>query len=229
LDKYEKAVMNALKNGPKARYDLVSELCPKTMSKKKFQNTLNDLEDEGRIINIPKRIEKTHKRTSFYALPKHRYLLEVELGKIVKALEYLRLEICRNPKVEEVAAKIGEDPESVRKLLFKHASELKWKPPTPEEIDEAKESRKKVWELAAQIKYSWDAEISLSETSLEDIKRAEFLLEHQFESLKPEHLPSRGTLVGPGIHVGPPPVRERGKKQTIEAMKKLRNLKEVKP
>jgi len=228
LDIYEKAVIAALKNGPKPRYDLVKELCPKTMSKKKLQRTLNELEDEGRIICIPKRTEKTHKWTSCYALPKHRYLLEVELGEVAKALKYLRLELCRNPRVEEVAARIGEDPENVRKLLFKHATELKWKPPTPEGTDQAKESRKKARELAAQIKYSWDTEISLSEISLEDMKRAEFLLEHQLESIKPEHLPSRGTLVGLGIHVGPPPVRERGKKQAIEAIKKLRNLKEVK-
>jgi len=228
LPGYEKSVLETLKNGPKPRNILIKELCPKIMSEKKLQTTLNELEEERRIFCRPMRIGKSHKWTSVYALPIHRHLLEADYSQVARAVKHLRLELCRNPEVEEVAAKIGEDPENVRKLVFKHASELRWKPPTPEEREKAKESQKKAWELAAQIKYSWDDEISLPEISLEDIKRAEFLLTHQLGSIKPEHLPFIGSVLGPGINIGPPPIRERGKKEIIDAIKKLRGLKRTK-
>jgi len=228
LTYYEKTVLEALKNGPKPRNVLFKELCPKTMSIKKLQTTLNELEDEGRIICRPRRIGESHKWTSVYALPKHRHLLEADYSQIARAVKYLRLELCRNPEVEEVAAKIGEDPEGVRKLLFKHASELRWKPPTPEEKEEAKKLREKARKLAAMIKYSLDNEIDLSEISVEDIKRAEFLLKHQFESIKNEDVGIIGIILGSGFP--PPPERkERSKKEATEATKKLRNLKKVEP
>ena len=224
---YRKAVIKILEQGPKPRYELVGELCPITMSKKKLQKTLNELEDEEIIVCVPNRIRGTHRWTSFYALPRHRYLLEVELDQVTKALKYLRLELCRNPEVEEVAAKIGEDPESVRKLLFKHAPKLKWKPPTPREKEEAKKLREETRKLAAWIKYSLDDEINLSEISMEDIKRAEFLLEHQLKSIKTEDIGVRGYLLGPGFPLPPPP-KERSRKEVNEAIKKLRSLKKAK-
>jgi len=36
-----------LKEEPKPRFELVRELCPKAMSKRKLQNILNELEEEG--------------------------------------------------------------------------------------------------------------------------------------------------------------------------------------
>jgi len=228
LSHYREAVIEILEKGPKPRFELIRELCPRIMSEKKLQKTLNELEGERIIIAVPKRIGKTYKWTSFYALPKHRYLLEVELDRVARTLKYLSLELCRNPEVEEVAAKIGEDPESVRTLLFKHAPELRWKPPTPMEKEEAEKLREKTRKLAAMIKYSLDDEIDLSEISVEDIKRAKFLLKHQFESIKDEDVGIIGIILGPGFP--PPPERkERSKKEAIEAVKKLRNLKKVKP
>lgn len=225
---YRKAVIEVLKKGPKPRHELFKELCPRMMSQKKLQNTLNELGDERIIVCVPKRIGETHKWTSFYALPKHRYLLEVGLDQVAKALKYLRSELCRNPEVEEVAAKIGVDPESVRKLLFKYAPDLKWKPPMPEEKEEAKKLREEARKLAARIKYSLDNEISLSKISMEDIKRAEFLLKHRFKSIKTEDFGVRTILLGLGSSLPPPP-KERSRKETIEAIRKLRNLKKVQP
>jgi len=224
LPGYEKSVLEALKNGPKPRNILIKELCPKIMSEKKLQTTLNELEEERRIFCRPMRIGKSHKWTSVYALPIHQHLLEADYSQVARAVKHLRLELCRNPEVEEVAAKIGEDPENVRKLVFKHASELRWKPPSPEEKEEAKKLRQKAWELAAQIKYSLDNEIDTSEISMEDIKRATFLLKHQLNSIKLKHLPIRGVVLGPGFPTPSPP-RERGKKEIIEAIKRLRGLK----
>jgi len=224
LTYYEKTVLEALKNGPKPRNVLFKELCPKTMNIKKLQTTLNELEDEGRIICRPRRIGESHKWTSVYALPKHRHLLEADYSQIARAVKYLRLELCRNPEVEEVAAKIGEDPEGVRKLLFKHASELRWKPPTPEEKEEAKKLRERARKLAASIKFSLDEDINVSELSMEDVRRADFLLKHQFRSIKTEDIPVRGVVLGLGFP-SPPSPKERSKKEAIEAIKKLRKLK----
>lgn len=228
MSSYRNAVLEILEKGPRSRNELIKELCPKVMSQKKLQKTLNELEDEERIICVPRRIGGTRKWTSIYALPKHRYLLEVELGLVAKAVEFLRLELCRNPDVEEVAAKICEDPDSVRKLLFRHAVDFKWEPPTLDEKDEAKKLRKKARRLAAWIKYSLDDEISLSETSMEDIERAEFLLEHQFESIKTKNIPVRAILLGDGLTLPPPP-KERSKKEIIEAIRKLKDRKKAQP
>jgi hypothetical protein len=146
---------------------------------------------------------------------------------VANAVEYLRLDLCRHPEAEEVAARIGRDPESVRKLLFFHAPELKWKPPTPEEKEEANRLRQKSLELAAQIKYSLDSEIEMSEVSMDYIKRVAFLLKHQFKSITLDHLPFRGVLLGPGLPAPPPP-RERTEKEIKEVIQKLRRSTESK-
>lgn len=226
LSHYRKAVRKALKNGPKARFELVGELCPIIMSEKKLQNTLNELVDEGVLVKKRKRTDDTYRELTYYALRRHRYLLEVELGQVVKALKYLRLELCRNPEVEEVAAKIDKDPESVLKILFEHATELRWKPPTPEEKEEAKKLRMQARKLAARIKFSFDGEISLSEVSMEAIKNAECLLERQFNSIKEEDIDSSGLVLFPRSPAPPSP-KERDKKEAIDTIKKLRNLKKL--
>lgn len=227
LSLYEKAVIHSLKNGPKTRNELFKEIYPKVMSEKKLQETLNELEDEERITCVPKRVGETHKWTSYYALREHKYLLEVDLAKVADAVKYLRLELCRNPEVEEVAAKIGKYPESVAKLLFKHAPDLKWKPPTSEEKEEAKKLHQKALELATQTKYGLHDDIDISEVSMEDVKRAAFLIKHQFSSIKQEHLPFRGVVLGPGLSTPRLP-SEKSKKETEATVQKLRRLKEGK-
>lgn len=221
---YEKAVINALKNGPKVRNKLVEEICPNIMSVKKLQTTLNYLENEGKVVCVPKRLDKTRKWTSYYALPKHKFLLEVDLSQVANAVRYLRLELCRNPDVEEVAARVGGDPESIRTLLFIHAPELRWKPPTAEEKERAQTLRQKAWALAAQIKYSRDDEIEVPEISTDDIRRATFLLQRKLTSLKREHIPTPARLVGTGFSLPSSP-RERDKKEIKEAIQKLKQRK----
>jgi len=226
LDYYEKAITKALKNGPNPRNNLVKELCPKIMSKKKLQNTLNELEDEGKIICHPKRFSNSHKWTSFYALPKHRHLLEADYSQVIRAVKDLRLTLCRNPDVEEVAAKIGEDPENVRKILFKHALMLRWNPPTLAEKEEVRELQNRAREVAAVIKYSkeddygLEEKISESEISRQVLESAQFLLEHQYKSIKEKDIPSSGILIGPGFPLPSEP-HKRSKK---EALKMIKNV-----
>jgi len=224
---YEKTVLEALRKGPKTRNELFREICPKLMSKKKLQKTLNELEDEGRVINVPKRIGQTHKWTSCYASREHRHLLEVDLGRVIRTVKHLRLELCRNPDVEEVAAKVGAEPENIQKLLFIHAPKLRWKPPTPEDKDEAKKASQKVLELAAEIKYSLESRIELSEISKENIERIEFLIKHNFDSIQQEHIPIRGVVLGPGFGTPALP-KERKKEEAIKTVRKLSDLKEAK-
>lgn len=229
MDFYRKKILEILKGGPKSRTELIQKLCtekntkPEIMSVKKLQNTLNELVDEGVVVKKRNRTDETHRELTYYALRKHRYLLEVELGQVVKALKYLRPRLCRNPEVEEVAAKIDKDPASVRKILFEHASELEWKPPTPEEKEEAKKSRDKAKRVAALIKYSLDDYIDLSKITIEDIGNADFQLKHHFNAIKTEDYGVLGVVLGLGLP--PPSPKERGKEEAIEAIKKLRNLK----
>jgi len=234
LTDYEKSVLEVLKNGPKPRKDLFEEICPKTMSEKKLQTTLNELEDEERIICRPIRTGKSRKWTSVYALPKHRHLLEVDYRKVARAVENLRLELCRNPEVEEVAATIGEDPESIQKILFEHAPELKWMPPTPSEKKEAEKSREIARNVASLVKYSlekdysledreifWRDDIPESKISVEVFERARFLLEHRFESVREENIPRMGALIIGRTYVGPSEPKERNKKEAIETIRKF--------
>jgi chaperonin cofactor prefoldin len=218
---YEKAVLETLKSGPKMRKELVEELCPRRMSVKKLQSTLNYLVDAEKIVRVPKTIGKTQKYTSFYALPQHKYKLETNLDEIAKAVKELRLELCRSPEVEEVAARIGVDPDIVKKLLFEHAPDLRWKPPTLEDREEAKNLRRKALELAAQAKYGLTRQIGLSEISVEDVDRAEFFLKREFQNITLEHIPSKGVIAGPGFPAPPSPT-EKGKEDALKAVKELR-------
>lgn len=221
---YEKTVIKTLKNGPKTRKELVEEICPKMMSKKKLQKTLNELEDEGRIICHPRRFDKSHKWTSVYALPKYRHLLELDYGRVVRVVKYLRLRLCRNPDVEEVAVKIEEDPENVRKTLFKHASELKWSPPTKKEKEETRKLQNRAREVAAVVKYrkeddyGLEEKISKSDISREVLESAQFLLEHQYNSIKEKDMPVFSVLMGPGFPLPSKP-HKRSKKEALKTIK----------
>jgi hypothetical protein len=56
LSVYEKAVLDLLKEGPKQRKWIVGQLCPRIMSQKKAQKTLNELENAGKVKAVSKRI-----------------------------------------------------------------------------------------------------------------------------------------------------------------------------
>jgi hypothetical protein len=195
---------------------------------KKQPQTMEELRKSANISkNTFYRVSQALDRFKIMKKTGERYALSdfYELEETVaNAVRYLLLELCRNPETEEVAAKTGADPESVRKLLFEHAPELNWKPPTAEDKENAKKLRQKAWELAAQIKYGLDSEIEMSEVSMDDIRRATFLLQHKLASIKLEHLPVRGVLLGAGLSVPPSP-KERDKKEIREAIQKLKQRK----
>jgi hypothetical protein len=221
MSDYEKPVLESLKSGPKSRNELFRDICPKIMSEKKLQKTLNELEDEEKIICRAKRIGDSHKWTSVYALPKHRHMLEVDYSRVTRAIKELRLELCRDPDVEEVAAKIGEDLENIRKILFEHAPELQWRPPTSGEKEEAIKLYKKAREIASLIKFSQEKYISESEASTEVLSCAQFILKNQFASIGQDDMPFIGVVVGPGFPLPSSP-KERNKKESLETMEKIK-------
>lgn len=198
-----KVIVELLKKQPQT----MEELCKSAgISRATFYRVSQALDD----FKIIKKMGDRHALWNFCELEET----------VANAVDYLRLDLCRHPEAEEVAARIGRDPESVRKLLFFHAPDLGWKPPTQEEKEEAKKQRQKAWELAAQIKYSLDDEIEILKISMEDVERAEFLLKHQLNSIKLEHLPFRGVVLGPGFPTPSPP-RERTEKEIKEAIEKF--------
>jgi len=137
LSLFEKAVLELLKEEPKQRKHIVRELCPRIMSKKKLQMTLNELEDAGRVKAISRRIEGSRRWTTWYALPGHEYLLDVDSGRVIAAIERMWAILPRPPTSEEIAVEIGITPDAAEKLGYKVAPQTGWFPPSPEMIEEA--------------------------------------------------------------------------------------------
>ncbi|HDN05879.1 MAG TPA: hypothetical protein ENF90_02645, partial [Candidatus Bathyarchaeota archaeon] len=135
-----------LKDGPKARHELVEALTPSKMSVKKLQKVLNELEDNGEILRKHVLIEGTHKTTSLYALPQDKPLFEKTAsasaryyrtsgrkpttleGKIRRSVKTLKKKLGRNPTLEEIALDVGVTPEEVKKPLYRIAKEVGWEP-----------------------------------------------------------------------------------------------------
>lgn len=149
---YKKAVLEVLKDGPKERSELIKQLCPKIMSVKKAQSTLNELEDEGKVKVRSKRKDGSRRWITWYVLPKHEYLLEVDMGRVVGAIERLRLILFRPPTVEEIAVETGTIPNVAEKLAYATAKEIRWFPPTPEMIEEARAKLGEVLVCSARMK-----------------------------------------------------------------------------
>ena len=149
---YERAVLEMLRDGPKQRSELIKQLCPKIMSVKKAQSTLNDLEDEGKVKTRSKRKEGSRRWTTWYMLPEHEYLLDVDAGRVVGAIERLWALLLRPPTVEEIALQTGVTPENAEKLAYKTAKETRWFPPTQETKENAGERLAEVLICAARLK-----------------------------------------------------------------------------
>jgi hypothetical protein len=64
-------------------------------------------------------------------------------------------------------------------------------------------------------------EVDLSEISMGDVDRAEFLLKRQFENISLDNLPVRGVVAGLGFPMSPSPT-ETAKEKTLETIKELR-------
>jgi len=151
---YEEIILKILENGPLPRASLIKLLCPKIMSQKKLQKTLNKLEDENKIVCIPRRSGKNKKWLSWYALQKHKHLLSFEERIVVETIKELRNMLLRFPTIDEIACKLGITPEDAIKLAYKYAPETGWHPPSPEEISNSAKKLKEILKIAAYLKHN---------------------------------------------------------------------------
>jgi hypothetical protein len=149
---YEKAVLDLLKDGTKQRKLVIIQLCPKIMSLKKAQSTVNELEDAGRMKTVRKRVEGTHRYESWYCLPGHEFLLEVEAGRVLAAIERLWSILLRPPTSEEIAVETGITPEDAEELAYKYALQTGWFHPTPVLIHDKTERLAEILFCAAQLR-----------------------------------------------------------------------------
>lgn len=190
LDVYEKAVLDLLNFGPKQRKWLVEQLCTKIMSKRKLQGTLNSLEDAGKIKKVYRSIDD--RQTTWYVLPEQEYLLNVDEGRMLSAMDRLKKFLFRPATVDELAVETGVTPAVAEKLAYKLAVQAGWFNPSPELIAHAREKLGEVLVCAARIKQNVFSDADLNHiyrNDLEIIDEAKrFLNEHpeMIPSLKPD-------------------------------------------
>ena len=135
---YDKAVLDSVKNGPMRRQWLVNKLCPLIMSEKKLDKTLKELTVEGKLIKNSKALESRGGWETLYMLPGHRYLLEVDAGRVIGAIERLKPLLLRMPTKDELAVEIGITPVEAENLVYKLASQTGWYNPTSKLIADAR-------------------------------------------------------------------------------------------
>ncbi|MEM3086798.1 MAG: hypothetical protein QXO51_00490 [Halobacteria archaeon] len=158
----EDEVLAHLKVGPKTADELVKLV---EVSRKTLYKRMRDLAEAKKVLLFP--LYSNGHWVSLYALPHHRDLavaisgyipadrgvhgLETRLG---GALEVLRLKLCRNPDVDELALELGENPEdkSVRDAIYRVASRMNWRPPAPEERKRGDRERELVLQLAMWLR-----------------------------------------------------------------------------
>ena len=151
MDIYEKSVLELLENGPKQRKWLINQLCPKIMSQKKLQKTLNTLEKAEKIKGVSKRAEGSRMWITWYTIPEQEHILNVDNARMMTAIERLKSILFRPPTVDEIAVETGFTPTEAEKLAYKLASQSGWFNPTPELISAAKVKLGEVLICAARI------------------------------------------------------------------------------
>jgi hypothetical protein len=161
---YEKAVLDLLKEGPKQRKSLVKQLCPKVMSQKKLQKTLNELESAGKAVGVSRRVEGRKNWTTWYMLPGQEYLLDVDAARIIAIIERLKTVLLRMPTVDEIAVEAGITPHEAEKLAYKLATQTGWFNPTAELIRDVRIRLGEALVCAARIRDKLVAEDGKSET-----------------------------------------------------------------
>jgi hypothetical protein len=149
---YDDAVLKLLKDGPMRRQSLLNQLCPAIMSKNKLQKTLNALTLELKIIKSPRFPDSGGRCESWYTLPGQRYLLEVDAGKIIEAIERLKPLLLRMPSVDEIAVEVGITPSEAESLAFKFAAQKGWYNPTRKLIEDARVRLGEALVCAARIR-----------------------------------------------------------------------------
>ncbi len=149
---YAKAVLDLLKDAPKRRQWLVNQLCPLVMSEKKLDKTLGELTAEGKIVKDSRKPELRGGWETWYMLPGHMYLLEVDAARIIGAIERLKPLLLRMPTVDEIAREVGISPKEAEPLVYKLASETGWYNPTQQLIDDARVRLGEALVCAARIR-----------------------------------------------------------------------------
>ncbi len=186
LDVYEKAVLYLLNFEGKQRKWLIEQLCPKIMSKRKLQKTLNTLEDAGKIKRVYRSIEG--RQTAWYVLPEHEYLLNVDEGRMLSAMERLKKLLFRPATVDELAVETGVTVAVAEKLAYKLAAQAGWFNPSPELVGYAREKLGEVLVCAARIKQNVFSDAELNHIYLDD---AEIMVEaKRFLKEQPEMIPT---------------------------------------
>ncbi len=178
---YARAVLELVKEGPKRRQWLVNQLCPKIMSKKKLQKTLNELTVEGKLFKDSRPAGGGGGWETWYMQPNHRYLLEVDAGRITRAIERLKPLLMRMPTVDEIAIEAGITPSETEHIVYKLATQTGWYNPTQEIILKARTRLGEVLVCAARIRQQLVADDGKSEDFDYDedariVKEANFFL-----------------------------------------------------
>ena len=148
---YAKAVLDLLKDHPKRRQWLINQLCPLTMSKQKLQKTLNQLTLERRLIKKSRPPDSGSGWETWYMLPGQEFLLDVDAGRIISAVERFKVLMTRMPTMNEIALEIGLTPTETEKLLYELAPQIGWYNPTIEIIADAKVRLGEALVCAAEI------------------------------------------------------------------------------
>ena len=152
MSHYEKAVLDLLKDGPKQRKWIFEQLHPKIMSEKKLQSTLNELEVDKKIVGASRRVEGHRNWTTWYMLPGQEYLLDVDAGRVIAAIERLKTVLFRPPTVDEIAVETGFTPAEAEKLAYKLATQAGWFNPQPKLIEDMKAKLGEVLVCAARMR-----------------------------------------------------------------------------
>jgi hypothetical protein len=152
---YYKSILDSLNNGPMRRQMLVNQLCnsnPSIMSEKKLDKTLKELADEGKIVKKSRALESRGGWETWYMLPKHSHLLDVDASKFITAVKRLKSLLLRVPTTDELAVEVGITPGEAENLAYKLASKTGWYNPSEKLIENSKVKLGEVLVCAARIR-----------------------------------------------------------------------------
>jgi hypothetical protein len=195
---YEKAVLDLVKDDPKRRQWLVNQLCPPVMSERKLQKTLNELEDDKKIVKVPKYGEGCVGLETWYMLPGHRLSFEVDDSRIATAIEHLKPILLRQPTIDELAVEVGITPAEAEILAYKLASQTGWYNPSKKIIEDSRIKLGEVLICAARIR---DKQLDLDGKSESfDYEEDAHIVEEANRFLK-DHLKLLPTLSNDGENV----------------------------
>jgi hypothetical protein len=133
------------------------------MGKNKLQKTLNELTLEGKLIKDSKPSVGGGGLETLYMLPRQRYLVQVDAGRIIGATEHLKALLLRMPTVDEIAVEAGIPPQEATDLVYKLVDQTDWYNPTLKLIEEARVRLGEALVCAARIRDKHVAEDGTSE------------------------------------------------------------------